>query len=181
MSILSQYYENIVRIDMIKKLNYTNPYEIPEITKIIVNMGVKEAAQDKKQIISPLFILELITGQKSIITKAKKSVSNFKVRKGFPIGAKVTLRGDMMYDFLLRLITVALPRIRDFRGLSIQNINSTGNISFGIRDLLIFPEVECEYDKLTKVYGANITIVTTAKTRKEALILLSGFQIPFKL
>ena len=180
MSQLRLYYENVVRMDMIKKFNYQNPYEIPKLDKIIINMGVKEAAQDKKQIISPLFILELISGQKAVITKAKKSVSNFKVRKGFPIGTKVTLRGEMMYDFLSRLITIALPRVRDFRGLSIHNINKTGNISFGVRDLLIFPEVECEYDKLTRIYGANITIVTTAKTRNEALILLSAFQMPFK-
>ena len=180
MNRLQEYYYDIVRLDMIRKFNYENTLNVPKIDKIILNMGIKEAALDKKQILSPLLILELITGQKAVITKAKKAVSNFKIRKGFPIGVKVTLRGDSMYDFLSKLITVVLPRIRDFKGFSVHSINTQGNLSFGIRDLLVFPEVEVEYDKFSRKYGTNITIVTTSKTAKETQQLLSAFQIPFK-
>lgn len=179
MNTLKQYYEDVVRLDMIRKFQYANPYSIPKIEKIIVNMGVKEGAVDKKQILPPMLITELITGQKSVITKARKSVANFKIRKGFPIGVKVTLRGDLMYNFLYRLVTVVLPRVRDFKGISHKNINNTGNFSFGLRDLLVFPEIEMEYDKLSRIYGANITIVTTAKTKSETEALISAFQVPF--
>lgn len=179
MNILQQYYEDVIRLDMIRKFQYENPFCIPKIEKIVINMGVKEGAVDKKQTLPPMLILEFITGQKSVLTKARKSVANFKIRKGFPIGVKVTLRGDMMYDFLYRLITVALPRVRDFKGLSNRSISSTGNFSFGIRDLLVFPEIEMEYDKLSRLYGAHITIVTTAKTKQETEALLSAFQMPF--
>lgn len=179
MGILQQYYEDVIRLDLIRKFQYNNSYETPKISKIIINMGVKEAAGDKKQILPPMLLLELITGKKAVITNAKKSVSNFKIRKGFPIGVKVTLRGDSMYEFLYKLIVVVLPRVRDFKGLSSASVNSTGNYSLGLRDLLVFPEVEMEYDKLSKIYGTNITIVTTAKTPKETEALLSAFQIPF--
>nr|YP_007890559.1 ribosomal protein L5 [Histiona aroides]AGH24053.1 ribosomal protein L5 [Histiona aroides] len=179
MNTMQQYYEDVIRLDMIRKFQYANPYSIPKIDKIIVNMGVKEGAVDKKQILPPMLIAELVTGQKSVITKARKSVANFKIRKGFPIGVKVTLRGDLMYNFLYRLVTVVLPRVRDFKGVSHKNINNTGNFSFGIRDLLVFPEIEMEYDKLSRIYGAHITIVTSAKTKNETEALLSAFQIPF--
>lgn len=179
MNTMQQYYEDVVRLDMIRKFQYANPYSIPKVDKIIVNMGVKEGAVDKKQILPPMLIAELVTGQKSVITKARKSVANFKIRKGFPIGVKVTLRGDLMYNFLYRLVTVVLPRVRDFKGVSHKNINNTGNFSFGIRDLLVFPEIEMEYDKLSRIYGAHITIVTNARTKNETEALLSAFQIPF--
>nr|AGH24408.1 ribosomal protein L5 [Reclinomonas americana ATCC 50284] len=181
MNRLKKHYEEIIRFDMIRKFNYINPHMIPKLDKIVVNMGVKEAALDKKQILAPLLILELITGQKAIITKAKKSISNFKIRKGFPIGVSVTLRGDNMYEFLSRLVTVVLPKIRDFKGIPMTSINKDGNLAIGIKDLLVFPEIESEYDKFNRVYGANIVLVTTAKTKKEAGVLLSGFQIPLKI
>lgn len=177
---IQQHYEDIIRPDLLRKFNYENVHQIPKIEKIILNMGVKEAVNDKKQLLIPILILELITGQKAVVTCARKSISNFKIRKGFPIGALVTLRGDNMYSFLTKLVLFVLPRIRDFVGIPITSIDSQGNISFGIRDLLVFPEIESEYDKLHKTYGVNITIVTTAKTKLETKTLLSSFQIPFK-
>lgn len=180
MNRMHTYYHEVVRRDMVRKFNYENTHNIPKIEKIILSMGVKEAANDRKQILPPLLLLELITGHKAVLTKAKKAVSNFKIRKGFPIGVKVTLRNAIMYEFLSKLITVVLPRIRDFRGLSPKMINKYGTLSLGIRDLLVFPEVEVEFEKLNSTYGVNITIVTNAVTLLETQTLISSFQMPFK-
>jgi large subunit ribosomal protein L5 len=175
---LQQHYEQIIRPDMLYKYQYTNSHQIPSIQKVVLNMSIKDVVQDKKQILPGLLILEYITGQKAMAVKAKKSISNFKLRQGVPIGIKVTLRNKMLYRFLELLIFVALPRMRDLKPIKINNNCQTGHISFGLRDLLIFPQIESEYDRFSKVYGLNITIVTNAKTIQESKSLLSSFQLP---
>tara|TARA_E500000075_G_C6671687_1_gene166385 strand:- start:14 stop:478 length:465 start_codon:yes stop_codon:yes gene_type:complete len=152
--------------------------EVPRITKIVLNMGVGEAVADKKVLDHALGDMTLIAGQKPIITKAKKSIAGFKIRDGYPIGCKVTLRGPRMYEFLDRLISVAIPRIRDFRGISAKSFDGRGNFNMGVREQIIFPEVE--YDKIDVLRGLNVTITTTAKTDEEARALLSAFRFPFR-
>lgn len=151
---------------------------VPKITKITLNMGVGEATQDKKAIDGAVADLVLITGQKPLVTKARKSVAGFKVREGWPIGAKVTLRGERMYEFMDRLVSMAIPRIRDFRGLSPKSFDGRGNYSMGIKEQIVFPEIE--YDKIDKIRGMDITITTTAKSDEEGRALLEAFKFPLK-
>lgn len=172
-----QYREEIVQ-QMMEKFNYSSVMEVPRLSKICVNQGIGAATQDKKLVDSALQELSTVTGQKAVPTKARKSVSNFKLREGMTIGAKVTLRQDQMYEFLDRLVSVALPRVRDFRGISDKSFDGRGNYSLGITEQIIFPEINI--DKISKITGMDITIVTTAKTDAEALELLKGFGMPFK-
>jgi large subunit ribosomal protein L5 len=162
---------------MVKKFGYKNPMEIPKIEKIVVNMGVGEAKENIKALESAVKDMEIITGQKAVITKAKKSVANFKLREGMPIGCKVTLRGERMYEFTDRLVNLALPRVRDFRGVSAESFDGRGNYALGIKEQLIFPEIE--YDKIDKTRGMDIVFTTTAKTDEEARELLTLFNMPF--
>jgi large subunit ribosomal protein L5 len=170
-------YLNLVRAQMKEKFAYKNPMAVPRLDKIVINMGVGETTADTKKIQSAVRDLALISGQKPVITKARKSVSNFKVRENMPLGAKVTLRQDRMYEFLDRLVTVALPRVRDFRGLNAKSFDGRGNFSMGLKEHLVFPEID--YDKVDTVWGMDITICTTARTDAEAKELLSAFQLPF--
>ena len=162
---------------MIKKFGYKNIMEVPKLDKIVVNIGVGEAKENAKVLESAVRDLEIITGQKPIVTKAKKSIANFKIREGMSIGCKVTLRGEKMYDFLDRLVNLALPRVRDFRGVNPNSFDGRGNYSLGIKEQLIFPEIE--YDKVDKVRGMDVICVTTAKTDEEARELLRLFNMPF--
>ena len=177
MSRLKTIYSDEIVDAMIKKFGYKNVMEVPKLDKIVVNMGVGEAKENAKILESAARDLEIITGQKPILTKAKKSIANFKIREGMPIGCKVTLRGEKMYDFLDRLINLALPRVRDFRGVNPNAFDGRGNYSLGIREQLIFPEIE--YDKVDKVRGMDVIFVTTAKTDEEARELLRLFNMPF--
>lgn len=160
------------------QFNYKNVMQVPRITKITLNMGVGEAATDKKFIDNAVADLTKIAGQKVIVTKARKSIAGFKIREGWPIGCKVTLRGPRMYEFLDRLVTIAIPRIRDFRGISAKAFDGRGNYTLGIREQIVFPEIE--YDKIDKIRGLNVTITTTARTDAEARALLAFFNFPFK-
>lgn len=171
-------YRQEVVPELMEKLGYKNKLQVPRIVKIVINMGVGEALQDRKILDEAMEHLSLITGQKPIITKAKKSVAGFKLRKGRPIGCKVTLRGPRMYEFLDRLITFALPRVRDFRGLPIHSFDGRGNYSFGVSEQYIFPEIE--YDKVSHPLGMDITIVTSAKKDEEARELLKSMGLPFQ-
>ena len=177
MSRLKDTYLNEIKGEMQKKFEYKNEMEIPKIEKIVVNMGVGEAKENAKILESAVADLETITGQKAVIAKAKHSVANFKLREGQPIGCKVTLRGDKMYEFLDRLVNLALPRVRDFRGVNPNAFDGRGNYALGIKEQIIFPEIE--YDKVDKVRGMDIIIVTTAKTDEEARELLALFNMPF--
>ena len=163
---------------MTEKFGYKNVMEVPKIDKIVLNMGVGEATQDKKKVTQAAEEMELIAGQKPVITKAKKSIAQFKLREGMPIGAKVTLRRERMYEFLDRLINIALPRVRDFRGLNPKSFDGRGNYAFGIKEQLIFPEIE--YDKIDKIRGMDIVICTTAQTDEEARELLTLVGAPFE-
>lgn len=163
--------------EMMKRFNYSNAMEVPKIRKIVINVGLGEATQDIKFLEAAQSELAMITGQRPVITKAKKAIANFKIRKNSPIGCKVTLRRAFMYEFLDRLISVAIPRIRDFRGLPADSFDNSGNYSFGLNEQVIFPEVEL--DKVMKVHGMDITIVTDAGTRDEAFELLKLFGMPF--
>ncbi len=177
---LSRYkdlYNDEIKDAMIKKFGYKNVMEVPKLNKIVINMGVGEAKENAKVLESALGDLETITGQKAVITKAKKSVANFKIREGMSIGAKVTLRGERMYEFLDRLVNLALPRVRDFRGVNPNAFDGRGNYALGIKEQLIFPEIE--YDKVDKIRGMDVIIVTTAKTDEEARELLVQFGMPF--
>jgi large subunit ribosomal protein L5 len=171
-------YYGTVRDELQKKFEYKNVHQIPKIEKIVVNMGVGEAATDSKAIDGAVADLRTITGQQPIVTRARKSIATFKLRQGMPIGAKVTLRGDRMWEFLDRLICVAIPRIRDFRGISSKSFDGRGNFSMGVSEQLIFPEID--YDKVDRTRGMDITIVTTATTNEEGKALLDGFHFPFK-
>ena len=170
------YDEKIVKA-MTEKFGYKNRMEVPKIEKVVLNMGVGEATQDKKKVTSAAEEMELIAGQKPVITKAKKSIAQFKLREGMPIGAKVTLRRERMYEFLDRLVTIAMPRIRDFRGLNPKSFDGRGNYAFGLKEQLIFPEIS--YDKVDKIRGMDIIVTTTAKTDDEARELLRLFGFPF--
>ena len=161
-----------------KELNLSNIMEVPKITKITLNMGVGEAVGDKKIMNFAVKDLELIAGQKPVVKNAKKSIAGFKIREGWPIGCKVTLRKKKMYEFLDRLISVAIPRIRDFRGFTVKSFDGTGNYSLGITEQIVFPEID--YDKVDKLRGLNITITTTAKTNEQGIALLKSFDFPFK-
>ncbi|MBR4808525.1 MAG: 50S ribosomal protein L5 [Lachnospiraceae bacterium] len=174
---LKETYTNEIVDAMIKKFGYKNIMQVPKLEKVVVNMGVGEAKENVKILEAAMKDLEIITGQKPIQTKAKKSVANFKIREGMPIGCKVTLRGDKMYEFVDRLINLALPRVRDFRGVNPDAFDGRGNYSLGIKEQLIFPEIE--YDKVDKIRGMDIIFVTTAKTDEEARELLRLFNMPF--
>ena len=177
MARLKEMYENEIAPAMQKKFEYKNPMEIPKLVKIVVNMGVGEAKENVKLLDAAVTDMETITGQHAIRTKAKKSIANFKIREGMPIGCKVTLRGEKMYEFADRLINLALPRVRDFRGVNPNGFDGRGNYSMGIKEQLIFPEIE--YDKVDKVRGMDICFVTTANTDEEARYLLTLFNMPF--
>ncbi|MCR4907505.1 MAG: 50S ribosomal protein L5 [Lachnospiraceae bacterium] len=177
MSRLRDQYKDEIIDSMTKKFGYKNVMEVPKLVKIVVNMGVGEAKENIKVLDSAVADLETITGQHVVTTKAKKAVANFKIREGMPIGCKVTLRGERMYEFLDRLVNLALPRVRDFHGVSANSFDGRGNYALGIREQLIFPEIE--YDKIDKVRGMDVIIVTTARTDEEARELLRLFNMPF--
>ncbi|NMB37978.1 MAG: 50S ribosomal protein L5 [Firmicutes bacterium] len=179
MARLKDKYNNEVVPALKERFNYSNVMQVPKITKVVVNIGVGEAVEDPKALEAAVRDLEMITGQKAIITKAKKSIAAFKIREGMNIGCKVTLHGDRMYEFLDRLINVALPRIRDFRGVSSKSFDGRGNYSLGLREQLIFPEID--YDKIDKVRGLEVAIVTTAETDEEAFELLKQMGVPFRV
>ena len=177
MSRLHEQYSNQIKDAMMKKFEYSNIMQVPKLEKIVINMGVGEAKENAKALETAIKDMEIITGQKAVVTRAKKSVANFKIREGMPIGCKVTLRGDRMYEFADRLINLALPRVRDFRGVNPNAFDGRGNYALGIKEQLIFPEIE--YDKVDKVRGMDIIFVTTAKTDEEARELLAQFNMPF--
>ncbi|GEL78056.1 50S ribosomal protein L5 [Tenuibacillus multivorans] len=172
-----QYQEEIVS-KLVEKFNYSSVMQAPKIEKIVINMGVGDAVQNAKALDNAVEELQLISGQKPTVTRAKKSIAGFRLREGMPIGAKVTLRGERMYDFLQKLIAVSLPRVRDFRGISSKAFDGRGNYTLGIKEQLIFPEID--YDKVSKVRGMDIVVVTTADTDEEARELLSQFGMPFR-
>ena len=177
MSRLKEQYENEIKDAMIKKFGYKNTMEVPKLDKIVVNMGVGEAKENAKLLEAAVKDMEAITGQKAVTTKAKNAIANFKIRENMPIGCKVTLRGEKMYEFADRLINLALPRVRDFRGINPNAFDGRGNYALGIKEQLIFPEIE--YDKVDKVRGMDIIFVTTANTDEEARELLTQFNMPF--
>ena len=177
MSRFKDMYKDQIVDAMIKKFEYKNVMEVPKLDKIVVNMGVGEAKDNPKILESAVKDLEAITGQKAVITKAKKAIANFKIREGMSIGCKVTLRGEKMYEFLDRLVNLALPRVRDFRGVEADSFDGRGNYALGIKEQLIFPEIE--YDKVDKVRGMDVIVVTTAKSDEEARELLAQFGMPF--
>ncbi len=177
MSRLKEQYQNEIVDAMIKKFGYKNIMEVPKLDKVVINMGVGEAKDNAKVLESAVADMEKIAGQKAVVTRAKNSVANFKIREGMPIGCKVTLRGERMYEFVDRLINLALPRVRDFRGVNPNAFDGRGNYALGIKEQLIFPEIE--YDKIDKVRGMDVIFVTTAKTDEEARELLRQFNMPF--
>ena len=178
MARLKDRYNETIKQELVNKFNYTSVMQAPKIEKIVVNMGVGEAVQNAKVLDTAVEELTAITGQKPVITKAKKSIATFRLREGMPIGAKVTLRGERMYEFLDKLISVSLPRVRDFRGISKKAFDGRGNYTLGVKEQLIFPEID--YDKVSKVRGMDIVIVTTANTDEEARELLTQFGMPFQ-
>ncbi len=175
---LRKHYDEVVRPAMIKQFGYKNAFEVPGIEKIVLNMGVGEAVNDTKKVTAAASDLALIAGQKPVVTHARKAISTFKVRENMPIGAKVTLRKTRMYEFLDRLVTIALPRIRDFRGLNPKSFDGRGNYALGIKEHIVFPEID--YDKTESVIGMDIIVCTTARTDAEARALLSAFNFPFR-
>ena len=175
---LVEQYRNEIVPELVKQFGYKSVMEVPRLDKIVLNMGVGEAVNDKKILENAVGDLTLIAGQKPVITKARKSIAGFKIRAGYPIGCKVTLRNVRMYEFLDRLISVAIPRVRDFRGISGKAFDGRGNYSLGIKEQLIFPEID--YDKIDALRGLNVTIATTAKSDSEARALLSAFRFPFR-
>jgi len=178
MARLKDYYSKTVVPALIKELNYKNPMQVPKMEKIVINMGLGAAIENVKIIDGAVQELAMITGQKPVITKAKKSIATFKLRQGMSIGCSVTLRKEMMYEFFDRLVNVALPKVRDFRGISPNAFDGRGNFSMGLQEQIIFPEID--YDKVEKIKGMNITIVTTAKSDAEARVLLKLMGVPFK-
>lgn len=175
---LKEKYKNEILPDLQKKLKLKNIMQVPNLTKITLNMGVGEAAQDKKVMANAVKDLEAIAGQKVVVTKSRKSIAGFKIRDGWPIGCKVTLRGDRMYEFLDRLVSIAIPRIRDFRGLSAKSFDGRGNYSLGLKEHIAFPEID--YDKVDKIRGLDITITTSTSNDDHAKCLLEAFQFPLK-
>lgn len=178
MSRLKDYYQKNVIPELSKQQGYKSVMEVPRVVKVTLNMGVGEALTDKKVLENAVSDMEKIAGQKVVVTKARKSIAGFKVREGWPIGCKVTLRGERMYDFLDRLVTIAIPRIRDFRGLNPKSFDRQGNYSMGVKEQIIFPEIE--YDKIDALRGMDITITTTARTVDEGRALLTAFKFPFR-
>ena len=178
MARLKEIYDSEIVAKMKEKFGYTNPMQVPKLDKIVVNMGVGEAKENVKVLESAVRDMEIITGQKAVITKSKKSIANFKIREGMPIGCKVTLRGEKMYEFADRLINLALPRVRDFRGVNPNGFDGRGNYSMGIKEQLIFPEIN--YDDVDMIKGMNIVFTTTAKTDEEAQALLAHLGMPFE-
>ena len=179
MARLQEYYKNTVVRQRTEQFGYKSPMEVPKISKITLNMGLGEAVADKKIIDHAMEDMSRIAGQKPVVTRARKSVANFKIREGWPIGCKVTLRRERMYEFLDRLISIAIPRIRDFRGLNPKSFDGRGNYSLGIREQIIFPEID--YDKIDTLRGMDITITTTAKSDEEARALLAAFNLPLRV
>lgn len=177
MARLRNHYDTVVRPALQKEFNYKNPMQVPKLEKIVINMGVGEAAQDSKKIESAIAELTMISGQKPVSTKAKKSIAQFKLREGQVVGCKVTLRAERMYEFLDRLINIALPRVRDFRGVPGKSFDGRGNYSLGLKEQIVFPEIN--YDKVEAIRGMDIIFVTTAKSDQEAKALLKGFDMPF--
>ena len=177
MSRLKDMYSTEIKDAMTKKFGYKNVMQVPKLEKIVINMGVGEARENAKVLDAAIKDLEIITGQKAVVTRAKKSVANFKLREGMPIGCKVTLRGEKMYEFTDRLVNLALPRVRDFRGVNPDAFDGRGNYALGIKEQFIFPEIE--YDKIDKTRGMDVIFVTTAKTDEEARELLTLFNMPF--
>jgi len=177
MSRLSEEYKNTIKNKMMEKFNYKNVYQIPKISKIVLNMGIGEAKEDAKILDKAQEELSLISGQRAVKTRAKKAIANFKIREGMTLGVCVTLRNKIMYEFLDRLINIAIPRIRDFRGLNPKSFDGNGNYTLGIKEQIIFPEIN--YDKIDKVRGLDITICTTSSNNAEALELLKSFNMPF--
>jgi large subunit ribosomal protein L5 len=171
-------YNKEIRADLVKRFSYKNPMQVPKLEKIVLNMGVGDAIAESRKIDSAAADLTLIAGQKAVINKAKKSIANFKLREGVNVGCKVTLRHDRMYEFLDRLVTIALPRVRDFRGVSGRSFDGRGNYALGIQEHIVFPEID--YDKAETIRGMDIVIVTSAKTNAEARELLRGFGLPFE-
>ena len=171
-------YNNVIKKSLVEKFGYKNPHEVPKLTKIVLNMGVGDAVADKKKVTSAMEELAAISGQQPVMTKARKSIATFKLREGMPIGCKVTLRSARMYEFLERLVNMALPRIRDFHGITGKNFDGKGNFAFGIKEQIIFPEIN--YEKVDEVRGLDIVICTTAKTDEEAKFLLTSFNLPYK-
>ncbi|MDX2223442.1 MAG: 50S ribosomal protein L5 [Rhodospirillaceae bacterium] len=178
MARLREHYDTSVRPALVAKFGYKNPMAVPRLTKIVINMGVGEASQDRKKIDAAVENLTAIAGQKPVVTRARKAIANFKLREGQPVGCSVTLRQARMYEFLDRLVNIALPRVRDFRGLPPRAFDGAGNYNIGLKEQIVFPEID--YDKVDKVRGMNITICTTARTDEEAMALLEGFSVPFQ-
>lgn len=174
---LKTHYEKVLRDDLVKEFGYKNRMEVPRLSKIVLNMGVGEASQDAKKIKGAEQELTLIAGQKAVITYAKTSIAAFKLREGVPVGVKVTLREDQMYEFLDRLVTIALPRVRDFRGVSPKSFDGRGNYALGLKEQIVFPEID--YDTVDTIRGMDVVICTTAKSNEEAKALLAGFKMPF--
>ncbi|MGJ8529327.1 50S ribosomal protein L5 [Maritalea sp.] len=174
---LRTHYDEVVRAALAEEFNYKNPMQIPKLEKIVLNMGVGAAVNDSKKVKSAAADLEAIAGQKVVITHAKKSIAGFKVREEMPLGCKVTLRKAQMYEFMDRLVNIALPRVRDFRGLNIKSFDGRGNFAMGIKEHIIFPEIN--YDQVDQIWGMDVIVCTTANTNEEALALLKGFNFPF--
>jgi large subunit ribosomal protein L5 len=177
MSRLRELYETQIRPSLVSEFGYTNPLDVPKVEKVVVNMGVGEAISDAKKMDAAAKELALITGQKPIVIRSRKSIATFKLRAGQRVGCKVTLRRERMYEFLDRLICIALPRVRDFRGVSARSFDGRGNYSLGLKEQIVFPEID--YDSVDEIRGMDVTIVTTAKTDREAQALLKGFEMPF--
>ena len=175
---LKKHYEEVVRPKLIEEFGYKNPMEVPVIDKIVINMGVGEATADTKKVTTAAADLAQIAGQKPVITRARKAISNFKLRENQPVGAKVTLRKTRMYEFMDRLVTVALPRVRDFRGLNPKSFDGRGNYAMGVKEHIVFPEIN--YDRVEQIWGMDIIVCTTAKTDEEARALLKAFNFPFR-
>ena len=178
MARLKEFYKETIVPQLTQQFGYKSSMEVPRITKIVLNMGVGEAVGDKKLLDNAVSDMQKVAGQKPVITKSKKSIAVFKIREGYPIGCMVTLRHERMYEFLDRLVTIALPRVRDFRGISGRSFDGRGNYNIGVKEQIIFPEIE--YDKIDTLRGMNVTITTTAKTDAEAKALLAAFKFPFK-
>jgi large subunit ribosomal protein L5 len=175
---LRTHYDDVVRARLTKQFGYANPMQVPALDKVVINMGIGEGVSDRKKVESAAADLTLIAGQKAVITKARKSIATFKVREGQVIGCKVTLRKARMYDFIDRLITIALPRVRDFRGLNPKSFDGRGNYTLGIKEHIIFPEID--YDKAAEIWGMDVVVCTTAQTDDEARALLAAFNFPFR-
>jgi large subunit ribosomal protein L5 len=175
---LKSHYEKVVREEMKKEFGYQNLMQIPRIEKIVLNMGVGEAVNDKKKVDSAAKDLSMIAGQRAVVTRSRKSIATYKLRENTPIGAKVTLRGDRMYEFVDRLVTIALPRVKDFRGLSPKSFDGRGNFAMGLREHIVFPEID--YDQVDEILGMDVIVCTTAKSDDEARALLRGFNFPFR-